>query len=240
MDQLQSSLGGRTANRLPGFNSSRIGKVTSTANFHKYGRIDVIFLDYSVPVPVWVFNDVDREPIAGDSVLIGYMDGRKDAPYLIGFLKNQSYTTNFSVIGKKKIKLQLPVFGIDEKGGKALEDAKGHLLDNSKQKERAYMELSPLHATLHFPTSEEGDAPASVELTKEHALITFPTSDDGSTPAAVIKITRDGVDISHPKAVTHNAGDRGVARLGDEVEVSVAGIPYKGKITSASERSLVK
>ena len=173
--QEQSSLGGRVISRLPNYTHTKIGRVTSVKDFHKYGRIEVIFLDYSQPAPVWVFNDIDREPVEGDQVLVGFIEGRKDAPYVIGFLKNASYTTNFVVVKKDKIKLQLPIFDIGIKNGKAHKDVQEHLLDNNKQSERAYIELTP-----------------------DGILASFPVDKDGAEPPAHIKIDASGIELFHP------------------------------------------
>ncbi len=217
----QAALGGQTTNRMPAFNATRPARVTSTKDFNKYGRIEVIFLDYSVPLPIWVVGDIDREPMPGDSVLVSYMDGRKDCPYLAGFIKNESYGTNFFVMKSDKIKLQLPIYGIGEKDSKATKDVQGHLLDNARQKDRAYIELTPTHA-----------------------LVSFPTSEDGSTVPATITVTADGVTITHPKTIKHHGGSKGVARIGDTVDFegktadgkSVTGT---GTITTGSSKTKI-
>lgn len=220
----QSSLGGKAVSRAPSYNHTKIARVTSTKDFHKYGRIDVIFLDYGQPAPVWVFNDLDREPVDGDQVLVGFVDGRKDTPYMIGFLKNGSYTTNFFVMKKDKIKLQLPVFNIGVKDGKAHKDVQSHLLDNGKQKERAYIELSPTEVLIHFPTSEAGTNPA------------------------IIKVTATEVLIDHPVKIKHHNGSKEVARKGDTVQVTVSGTVSggtftgtgTGTITSGSSKTMIE
>jgi hypothetical protein len=188
--QDQSALGGRHVNRLPGFNTNRQARVTSAKDFHTLGRIEVLFIDYSQPMPVWVVGDVDREPVPGDFVIIGYMDGRKDMPFLQGFVKNQAYTTNFIMIQKDKIKLQLPVFAVGVKDGTAHNDVKTHLMDNAKQNQRAF-----------------------IELTETHVLVSFPTSEDGSTPPATITVSKDAMELNHPKGVT--SGGKRVALAGD-------------------------
>jgi hypothetical protein len=216
--QDQASLGGKTANRQPGFNDKRFAKVTDTKDFHKYGKISAVFLDYSQPSAIWVVGDIDREPVSGDMIVVGYLDGRKDSPYLAGFVKNQSYTTNFLVVKKDKIKLQLPVYEIGVKDGVSHEDVKTHLLDNSKQDERAY-----------------------IELAADHALISFPTSQTGATAPAIITVTASGVTIDHPAGtIKHHTGSKGAARAGDTVSVSVPGIgTCTGTITSASTKTLI-
>jgi hypothetical protein len=227
--QDQSSLGGRSVNRLPSYTNLQMARVTSTADFHQYGKLEAVFLDMSQPAPIWVFNDLDREPVAGDFILVGFMEGRKDLPYMHGFAKNQSYTTNFVVVKKDKVKLQLPIFEIGVIDGIAHEDVKTHLLDNDKQSERAYVEITEDHAILSYPTSEEG-AQAQIELTADYAKISFPTNATGSTKAT-ITITATGVDIVHPAGVLKSNGKR-VALAGDPITGSSAtGGAVTGTIT---------
>ncbi len=185
----QSSLGGRTVNRQPEFGANRLAKVTSAKDYLKYGRIEVIFLDYSQPVPVWVFNDIDREPVEGDTVLIGYMDNRKDAPFMIGFQRNGSYGSNFIAASRDKIRLQLPIFDIGVKGGLADQDTQGNLLDESKLPTRAYVELSPEQAVIHYPANKEGST-SSITMTAEDTTIKHATG--------YIKITDTGFEFFHP------------------------------------------
>lgn len=213
----QSSLGPRKEHRMPDYGSqTKIARVTGTKDYHAVGRIEAIFLDYGQPLPIWIVGQLDREPVPGDEIVVGYLEGRKDAPYMIGFMKNGAYTTNFLVVKKDKIKLQLPIFGIDTKDSAADKDVRGHLLDESKQAERAYIEVTP-----------------------DHALISFPTSDTGATPPATITITASEVTIDHPGAIKHHGGTQGVARMGDTVTVNVGGTNYTGTITSASEKTLI-
>lgn len=189
----QSALGGRTVNRQPPFNSSRLAKVTSIKDYMKFGRIEVIFLDYSQPVPVWVMNDIDREPVVGDSVLIGYIDNRKDSPYFIGFQKNSSYATNFISVQQGKIKLQLPIHDIGIKDGIAHKDVQSNLLDDSNQLKRAYIELDPDHAIVSFPTDRLGK-PATFTINKNEVEATYPVGDD----TAYIRMNEDGFVFYHP------------------------------------------
>jgi hypothetical protein len=213
----QSSLGTKKMNRLPKYSSYTIARVTSVADYHKYARIEVLFLDYSQPCPVWVIGELDREPVEGDQVLIGFIEGRQDMPYVKGFVKNKSYTTNFVVVKKDKIKLQLPIFEIGVKDGMAEKDVESNLLDNTKQSERAY-----------------------IELTEDHVFVSFPTSKDGSTAPATIEITATGMTIDHPSgAIHHHGGSKGVARVGDTVTVNVNGTNYTGTITSGSTKTFI-
>ncbi|CAJ1315909.1 hypothetical protein [Paenibacillus nuruki] len=189
----QSALGGRTVNRQPPFNSARLAKVTSTKDYSKFSRIEVIFLDYSQPVPVWVMNDIDREPVVGDSVLIGYIDNRKDSPYLIGFQKNSSYSTNFISVQQDKIKLQLPVYDVGIKDGLAHKDVQSNLLDDSNQLKRAYIELDPDHALVSFPTDRVGK-PATFTIDKNKVEASYPVGDE----LAYIRMNAEGFEFFHP------------------------------------------
>ncbi|MGG1673512.1 hypothetical protein ACIFOE_23300 [Paenibacillus sp. NRS-1783] len=192
----QSSLGGKSLNRMPEFNATRLAKVTSTKDYEKYARIEVIFLDYSQPVPVWVMGDLDREPVEGDTVIIGYLDNRKDAPYLAGFQKNSSYGTNFINVKRDLIKLQLPVYEIGVKDGIADKDVQGHLLDDGKQSLRAYVELTPEHALLSYPTDKEGkNPPATVKVASDSVEISYPVHGESS---AHIRLSAGGFEFFHP------------------------------------------
>jgi hypothetical protein len=245
----QSAFGSRKVHRVPGFDGiTKIARVTSTKDFHKYARIEVIFIDYGQPMPVWVVGDTDREPVEGDQVIIGYIDGRKDAPYLIGFVKNHSYTTNFIVVKKDKIKLQLPIMAVGTKDGVSHKDVQGNLLDNGNQEQRAYIELAETHAMVSFPTTQDGNnpAPATIEMTSTGAIVTFPTADPAKP--AVVNISASEVFIDHPTKVRVNSpelvfgdGSKQVARLGDTVEITGTdsgggAITASGVINSASTK----
>lgn len=172
--QPQSSLGNKKVHRVPSYHTTNIGRVTSLKDYEKFGIIEVVFLNHGMPFPVWVVNDIEREPVTGDQVIIGYIDGRKDAPYLAGFVKNYSYTTNFVTVSKDRIRLQLPIFEIGVKDGKAHKDVQSHLLDEAKLKsERVYVELSPSEAVLSFPVKDH--PPAYFKLTSSGNEIYHPT-----------------------------------------------------------------
>jgi hypothetical protein len=129
----QASLGTVVANVRPVYDSMQIGRVVSVSDYTKFGRIEVIFLDYSKPFPVWVNGSIDRKPSEGDQVLVGFIQGRQDAPYLAGFVRNESYTSNFMLIEKDKIILQLPADA---------EDLEASMLDDSKKAKRIRVELT--------------------------------------------------------------------------------------------------
>lgn len=168
MHENQSSLGNRRVHRTPAHTQSKIGRVTSIKDYQAYGKIEVVFLDYGMPFPVWVIGDLDREPVTGDQVIVGYMEGRKDAPYLAGFVKNESYTSNFVQVSMNKIRLQLPVFEVGVRGGDAHKEAQSGLIsDKTLKQHRAYVELTPDHAVISFPhDSGYSASPVTIKLTK--------------------------------------------------------------------------
>lgn len=148
----QTGLGGSEVLRNASYIHTDMGRVTSNSRYDKEGIIDVVFLDKSTPFPVWVVGDIDRKPMTGDHVLVGYIGGRKDAPYLAGILKNLSYTTNFIEVDEKHIRLQLPVLDIGEIGGRAHNDTKTFLKDPTKRQERAYIEVNASGIEIYHPT----------------------------------------------------------------------------------------
>lgn len=194
--QEQAGLGQRKEHRAPTYSQNKIGRVTSTADYAKYGRINVMFLDYGQPAPVWVIGDLDREPVTGDSVIVGWLDGRKDAPYLQGFVKNEAYTTNFISVAKDKVRVQLPVYDIGTKGGVSAQDVDGNLLDEGNLPKRAYVELTPDGVTVSFPTSKTGSTPpATITLTATDVTIEHPLKVNITSPKD-ISITSTGGNVS--------------------------------------------
>lgn len=129
----QAGLGNKKIRRLPSYMETQIGRVTSANDYKLYGRIEVIFLDYSQPFPVWVSGSVDREPVSGDQVLVGFLQGRQDNPVMLGYVRNEAYTSNFILVEKDKITLQLPTDP---------DDIKGHLLDDTQKSSRVTIEIT--------------------------------------------------------------------------------------------------
>ena len=149
---VQSSLGEKKVNRFPSFTKNNIGRVTKNSDYEAHGIIEVVMLDYSKPFPVWVVGDIDRKPMTGDMVLVGYIDGRKDAPYLVGFVKNKSYTTNFIEVREDRIRVQLPVKQIGVKDGTAHNDTKTNLTSDGNLPNRGYVEIKGAKITIHHPS----------------------------------------------------------------------------------------
>lgn len=139
----QSALGANKAYTCPTYNLTQIGRVISTGQYKKYGMVEVVFNDYSKPFPVWVVSEVDRQPIEGDMVLVGFIQGRHDAPYLMGYIRNESYTSNYISIEKDRIILQIPTSDADKKA---------HLLEDSGKDTRVYVEVKASEVVIHAPT----------------------------------------------------------------------------------------
>jgi hypothetical protein len=140
-----NSLGTKKVHRNPNYYLDKLGRVTSSANFRSKGRIEVQFLDHGKCMPVWVVGDVDREPVQGDMVIIGYMEGRKDAPYLKAFVRNETYTANYIEVGKEYIRFQLP---------KTAEDRGKHMTEDAKKPSRVYLELNASGISLYHPDGD--------------------------------------------------------------------------------------
>ena len=143
----QSSLGSQKIHRNPEYNTTHIGRVTKIEDYDALGRIDVMFLDYGVSHPVWVVGSIERKPVIGDLVIIGYINGRQDSPYLAGYVKNGAYTTNFITIQQDRIKIQLPIQNKEE-------DTKTYLNEDTRQTGRAYIIIDNNGLTIHHPTGD--------------------------------------------------------------------------------------
>jgi hypothetical protein len=138
--QPQSSLGVEQIYKAPSYTHIQIGHITSTKNYKDYGIVEVVFLDHSQPFPVWANGTLDKEPTEGDTVLVGFIQGRYDYPYVIAFVRNKSYTANFITVEKDRIIIQLSADS---------EDLKNHLLDDSKKASRPYIEVTSEGIDIH-------------------------------------------------------------------------------------------
>lgn len=193
--QRQSSLGSPSLHRAPSYQTSKIGKIVGVAHYKKYGKIDVVFLDHGSTANVWVLGDVDREPVEGDMVIVGYMEGRKDAPYMIGFVRNNAYTSNRILIGKDYVRVQLPASEVDRKGS---------LLDDTKKEQRPYVEITATKTRVFRPSGVvEVEAPTvkltgttKVEVTAPTITMTGNTTITGNVALSGTSITANGENLS--------------------------------------------
>lgn len=131
--QEQSSLGNRKVHDQISYNMTQIGRVTSTANYDTVGRIEVAFLDYSKPAPVWVVGSLDKKPVEGDLVLVGFIQGRADAPYLAGFVRNDHYTANYIKVEKDRVVIQIATNAAD---------IAAHMVDDQLKPTRSIVEIT--------------------------------------------------------------------------------------------------
>jgi hypothetical protein len=140
-----NALGQKKLHKSPQYTMDKIGRVTSAADYKTKARIEVEFLDHGKCMPVWVVGDVDREPMPGDMVVIGYMEGRKDCPYLRAFVRNESYTANYIEVGLEYIRFQLP---------KNKDDREKSMNDDSLKSSRVYIELNASGIALYHPDGD--------------------------------------------------------------------------------------
>jgi hypothetical protein len=187
--QRQNSLGSPKVHRTPTYEKTKIGKVVSVANYKKYGKIDVVFLDYGATTNVWVLGDVDREPIEGDMVIVGYMEGRKDTPYMAGFVRNQSYTSNRILIGKDYVRVQLPASD---------KDREGNLLDDTKKEQRPYVELTSTKTRVFRPSGVVEVVAPTLKLTgtTKVEVVAPAISLSGNITMTGSSITANGENLS--------------------------------------------
>jgi hypothetical protein len=99
MFTMQSSLGDLQGYRPYRFDYIIFAKVTSNADYDTKGRVEVKLFNGrtfgGVPVPVTVLqNGVNFAPKEGDLALLGYANGIKNAPVILGFINGKYSNTN--------------------------------------------------------------------------------------------------------------------------------------------------
>lgn len=187
MYQPQNSLPTPKNNRFPEFNTVQAAKVTSIKDLEEKGQIYVKFNKRGSPAPVNVMENGGHViPSEGDYVLVGFVDGDKTTPYLIGYAMNNYACANFFRLSAQGITLQFP---LDET------DAEEHMTDDTKESKRASIRIHSNSMELYYPVG--GDA-VKVTLTKDGVLdVAVPDSIKlgGETPVAR---QGDSVQVSVP------------------------------------------
>lgn len=204
----QNSLGSRQPSRTPVYHQTKMGRVHNTSRWREYGKIEVVFLDYGTPLPVWVVGNIDREPSEGDWVLVGYMEGRKDAPYLVGYVRNEAYTSNEIIIGKEYLRFQLPA---------NLDDRKESMLDDAKYLDmRPYVEITPEKTIIH----QKGD----IEVYSKN--IKFVIEENVKTEAKTVNTEADTVGT---KAQTSTIEASAILEKGGNITMTGGAITANGE-----------
>jgi hypothetical protein len=135
-----------------------MGRISSTTNYTKQGKVEVMFLDGGRPMPVWASGHIDREPSVGDMVIIGYAEGRKDTPYVVSFIRNSSMTANYIHIKKGSIVFQLP---------KDAKDEEGRMLEDANKAGRPYIEMTQDKMVFHHPKAIEFSSDGTITANGE-------------------------------------------------------------------------
>lgn len=91
------------------FNIPTLARVTKNDHYFSQSKIEVVFLNRTAPVPIWVLNSgASVKPEVGDYVLVDYIDGQKNNPYMVGLVSHKAYTSNFIRVEKDMIRIQFP------------------------------------------------------------------------------------------------------------------------------------
>lgn len=106
---LQSSLGKVERYAVPRFDHFKIAIITSTYEFDSKRRIEVRFNNGGAPVPVQVVESLGTQvPEQGDWVVVGYIEGSKHRPFLVGYVKDLYRTSDILRLGKDFIEVKFP------------------------------------------------------------------------------------------------------------------------------------
>ncbi len=146
-------------------------RVTKNDDFETKGKIEVEFLNRTKPAPIWVLDPSVGKPEVGDYVLVGFIDGQKNNPYMAGIVAHKAYTSNFIRVEKTGITIQFPLDETDVVGSGET-DPKNHLRDDSKQSTRIYLKIDASGATLHVP----GALPLNLQASAVNILNTNGTT----------------------------------------------------------------
>jgi hypothetical protein len=201
------------------FNDNVIARVEKNDDYDK-GKIEVIFVNRTKPAPVWVFDG--PKPEVGDYVLVGYINGQKNNPYMQGIFSNKAWTSNFIVVEKDRIRIAFPTDDKDVTGEdpEKENDPKSHLRDDATyQWTRGFISINKDGMIIHVPKELPVQIMAgSAELRADSILV--DSYDGGGSPLPI-------------------------ARQGDPVEVEVSGtdsngdsfsVTATGTITTGSSR----
>jgi hypothetical protein len=139
----KNNLPEKRVHKNPEYLMDKLARVVSNANYDGQRTVEVMFLDHGKSFPVWAVGHLERKPERDDLIIVGFIEGRKDSPYVKGFVKLESATSNYIVVTKDAIRLQLP---LDET------DANQHMTDDFRKDTRAYIEINNNGIALYHPT----------------------------------------------------------------------------------------
>lgn len=92
------------------FDHVRRAVVLSTVDFDEKRRIEVQFEKGGAPTPVHIIeNFATKVPEPGDWVIVGYIEGSKHLPYLIGHVKDLHRTADIVRLHKTFFEVKFPV-----------------------------------------------------------------------------------------------------------------------------------
>lgn len=108
----QASLGSPKPHPYPRFDHVLIAKVANNADYAN-GRIEVQLDDGIIPggilVPVFISHSgIEVKPEQGDTVLIGFLQGAKNNPWLINFAQGKHAYAKSIMVDENGITLQWP------------------------------------------------------------------------------------------------------------------------------------
>lgn len=151
------------------FNDMLMARVEKVDNLETKGQVEVIFLNRTKPAPVWVFDG--PSPAVGDYVMVGFVGGQKNSPYIAGIFRNRGWTSNFVLVTDKMIRIQFPTDSTDVTGADESKenDPKSHLRDDEKLDTRGYLQIDAEGIKLHAPAGLPVEIDADTVLVKDHS-----------------------------------------------------------------------
>ena len=148
----QNSLGEFKTHKPDSFTQLIPGRVVSTVDYEEFKQVAVSFSKGGTTLPVWVVEDgVSPKPVNGDWVLVGFIGGHKNQPYIAGYYRGNYAWSNHIMMRRdettEEILIQLPVLPELK-----IVDLEEHLTNDTKKETRAFVHLHTDFAEISFPT----------------------------------------------------------------------------------------
>lgn len=173
------------------FIEPQMARVSKNTDYFTHGKIEVIFINRTKPAPIWVLESgASPKPEVGDFVLVGYIDGQKNNPFMAGIFSHKAWTSNFIRVEKGMIRIQFPTDpkDVDQSNSSS---TKNHLRDDAKYlSSRAYVQVDASGIKVH--------APAGLDVTLEADTVNVVSRDGSGSPKAVARVG-DSVDLATGK-----------------------------------------
>lgn len=192
------------------------GQVVSVVDYDEFQQVEVAFSEGGTTIPVWVVEDgVSPKPVNGDWVLVGFIGGHKNQPYIAGYYRGKYAWSNHIMMRRDEttaeILIQLPTLTTD------LEE---HLTDDTKKETRTYIRLSHEGFEINHPQSDSVrtsikidnagnitiDTPGAISLATEGTALVNAQNANLNT-SGTASVSADSVTVTGTNSLSLSSSD---------------------------------